>query len=237
MAKKQQNTSNGLGKVFLPGLAVCVGAGVLMYFFSGTNLASETMAMQRQLLEKSSDPISSKNAIREIMRNIDQLPAQEIRKVRQDLGRSVGQLSKQSAEKYLQLSKAEINYRRKQFYDPYHNAISKFLKERKKKKSFVCIVSIHSFTPKLNSQDPRPWHIGILWDRDKRISDLLLQDLKKNKDICIGENKPYSGNLVGDTLYQHGTSNNIPHVLIEFRNDLINSKFGQKKWTLFLASF
>jgi len=107
MAKKQQNTSNGLSKVFLPGLAVCVGAGVLMYFFSGTNLASETMAMQRQLLNESSDPISSKNAIREIMRNIDQLPAQEIRKVRQDLGRSVGQLSKQSAEKYLQLSKAE----------------------------------------------------------------------------------------------------------------------------------
>ncbi|MDA7885988.1 hypothetical protein N9B10_03785 [Pirellulales bacterium] len=107
MAKKQQNTSNGLSKVFFTGLAVCVGAGVLMYFFSGTNLASETMAMQRQLLEESSDPISSKNAIREIMRNIDQLPAQEIRKVRQDLGRSVGQLSKQSAEKYLQLSKAE----------------------------------------------------------------------------------------------------------------------------------
>ena len=107
MAKKQQNTSNGLSKVFFPGLAVCVGVGVLMYFFSGTNLASETMAMQRQLLDESSDPISSKNAIREIMRNIDQLPAQEIRKVRQDLGRSVGQLSKQSAEKYLQLSKAE----------------------------------------------------------------------------------------------------------------------------------
>ena len=107
MAKKQQNTSNGLSKVFFPGLAVCVGAGVLMYFFSGTNLASETMAMQRQLLNESSDPTSSKNAIREIMRNIDQLPAQEIRKVRQDLGRSVGQLSKQSAEKYLQLSKAE----------------------------------------------------------------------------------------------------------------------------------
>jgi hypothetical protein len=107
MAKKQQNTSNGLSKVFFPGLAVCVGAGDLMYFFSGTNLASETMAMQRQLLNESSNPILSKNAIREIMRNIDQLPTEEIRKVRQDLGRSVGQLSKQSAEKYLQLSKAE----------------------------------------------------------------------------------------------------------------------------------
>ena len=107
MAKKQQNTSNGLSKVFFTGLAVCVGAGVLMYFFSGTNLASETMAMQRQLLNESSDPKLSKNAIREIMRNIDQLPTEEIRKVRQDLGRSVGQLSKESAEKYLQLSKAE----------------------------------------------------------------------------------------------------------------------------------
>jgi len=136
----------------------------------------------------------------------------------------------------LKLSKAEINYRRKQFYDPYHNAISNFLEHKKKKKSFICIVSIHSFTPKLNSQDPRPWHIGILWDRDKRISDLLLQDLKKNKDICIGENKPYSGNLVGDTLYQHGTLNNIPHVLIEFRNDLINSKFGLKKWTKIIST-
>ena len=107
MAKKQQNTSNGLSKVFFPVLAVCVGAGVLVYFLSGTNLASETMAMQRQLLNESSDPILSKDAIREIMRNIDQLPTEEIRKVRQDLGRSVGQLSKESAEKYLQLSKAE----------------------------------------------------------------------------------------------------------------------------------
>tara|TARA_Y100000385_G_scaffold274643_1_gene318057 strand:- start:341 stop:1003 length:663 start_codon:yes stop_codon:yes gene_type:complete len=107
MAKKQQNTSNGLSRLFFFGLAVCVGVGVLMYFFSGTNLASETMVMQRQVLNESSDPTLSKNAIREIMRNIDQLPTEEIRKVRQDLGRSVGQLSKQSAEKYLQLSKAE----------------------------------------------------------------------------------------------------------------------------------
>jgi len=67
------------------------------------------------------------------------------------------------------------------------------------------------------------------------MSDLVIQDLQKNKEICIGKNKPYSGNLVGDTLFQHGTSNNIPHVLIELRNDLINSKLGQKKWAKIIS--
>jgi predicted N-formylglutamate amidohydrolase len=87
----------------------------------------------------------------------------------------------------------------------------------------------------LNSEDPRPWDIGILWDQDKRMSELIIQDLRRNKEICIGENKPYSGNLIGDTLYQHGTSNNIPHVLIEIRNDLINNKSGQKKWVKIIS--
>ena len=136
----------------------------------------------------------------------------------------------------LRLSKAQIKYRCEQFYDPYHDAIKKKLKEQKEKKLPVCIVSIHSFTPKLNLQKPRPWHIGILWDRDRRMSNLIIQDLKNNKELCIGENKPYSGNLVGDTLFQHGTSNNIPHVLIELRNDLIDTKLGQKKWAKLLSA-
>ena len=41
------------------------------------------------------------------MQNIDLMPPKEIYKVRRDLGRSVGQLAKQSAEKYVQLSTAE----------------------------------------------------------------------------------------------------------------------------------
>ena len=136
----------------------------------------------------------------------------------------------------LRLSIAQIKHRRKQFYDPYHNAIAKFLKNKKEKKTLVCIVSIHSLTPKLKLQELRPWHSGILWDQDKRMSDLIIQDLKKNEDICLGENKPYSGNLIGDTLFKHGTLNNIPHVLIEFRNDLINNKLGQKKWVKIISA-
>ena len=130
----------------------------------------------------------------------------------------------------LKLSKAQILHRRKHFYDPYHNAISKFVKDKKHNSLSVCIVSIHSFTPKLNLQKSRPWHIGVLWNRDRRMSDLVIQDLKKNKKICVGENEPYAGNLIGDTLFRHGTANKIPHVLIELRSDLINSRPGQQNW-------
>ena len=102
--------------------------------------------------------------------------------------------------------------------------------------SFICIVSIHSFTPQLKFKDLRPWEIGILWDEDTRMSEPLIKELEKHKNICIGKNKPYSGSLQGDTLNKHGTRNKIPHVLIEIRNDLISSSIGQDKWALILAN-
>ena len=80
---------------------------ILIYSFRGPNLAAETMSMQQKVLMEGKDFASSKEDIREIMQNIDLMPSKEIYKVRRDLGRSVGQLSKQSAEKYLQLSTAE----------------------------------------------------------------------------------------------------------------------------------
>ena len=85
-------------------------------------------------------------------------------------------------------------------------------------------------------KDLRPWEIGILWDEDTRMSEPLIKELEKHKNICIGKNKPYSGSLQGDTLNKHGTRNKIPHVLIEIRNDLINSSIGQDKWALILAN-
>ena len=134
------------------------------------------------------------------------------------------------------LSEAEINCRHTKFYDPYHNIIAKFIKQRKILSLPTCLVSIHSFTPKLKFQRSRPWHIGILWDRDTRMSELVLKELAKYKTICIGRNKPYSGKLKGDTLSQHGTSNKLLHVLIEIRNDLITDTLGQKKWSKVLGT-
>ena len=110
MAKKQQKQQkqpHGFRKLLLYGIGGSVMGAILIYSFRGPNLAAETMAMQQKVLTEGKDFASSKEKIREIMQNIDLMPPKEIYKVRRDLGRSVGQLSKQSAEKYVQLNTAE----------------------------------------------------------------------------------------------------------------------------------
>ena len=46
----------------------------------------------------------------------------------------------------------------------------------------------------------------------------------------MGDNVPYSGQLKGDTLYQHGTLRGLAHALIEVRQDLIMGPEGQAEW-------
>ena len=105
--KKQQKQPSVFRKLVLYGTGAFVIGGILIYSFAGPNLAAETMAMQQKVLMEGKDFASSKEKILEIMQNIDLMPPKEIYKVRRDLGRSVGQLSKQSAEKYVQLNTAE----------------------------------------------------------------------------------------------------------------------------------
>ena len=91
------------------------------------------------------------------------------------------------------------------------------------------LVSVHSFTPVWRGHQ-RPWHIGVLWDQDGRLALPLLERLRREPDIVVGDNEPYSGELENDTLYRHGTMNGLPHVLIEVRQDLIADKTGVERW-------
>ncbi len=81
------------------------------------------------------------------------------------------------------------------------------------------ILSMHSFTPVWKGV-PRPWEIGILWDRDGRFARPLIAEFSK-AGFIVGDNEPYSGELENDCLYRHGTMHGLPHVLIEMRQDLI----------------
>jgi hypothetical protein len=53
--------------------------------------------------------------------------------------------------------------------------------------------------------------------------------------IEVGDNVPYSGQLIGDTLYRHGTARGLANALIELRQDLILSDEGQAEWAGHLA--
>ncbi|MCF6305362.1 MAG: N-formylglutamate amidohydrolase [Rhodobacteraceae bacterium] len=121
------------------------------------------------------------------------------------------------------------------FHRPYHRQIAKQIAAITARGQTPVMVSIHSYTPKLQNRPKRPWHVGVLWDQDARIPVPLLEKLRANPDICVGDNEPYSGELRGDTMYFHATEHNLPHVLIELRHDLIDTEKGQQKWAEILS--
>ncbi len=129
---------------------------------------------------------------------------------------------------------AEREKRLQAFYRPYHDAIAREIDARIARDSAPVLVSLHSFTPEWRGRS-RPWHAGILWDKDPRLALPLIEALRAEPSLCVGDNEPYSGRLKGDTLYRHGTRRGIAHAIIEVRQDLIAQPGGQTAWAERLA--
>lgn len=129
------------------------------------------------------------------------------------------------------LSEADRTLRLERLYRPYHQAAAGVLKLRAE----PVIVSIHSFTPQLRGRAPRPWHIGVLYADDTRLAGPLIARLRREPDLIIGDNEPYTGRLGGDSMDRHALVHGRPHVLIELRNDLISNETDQQAWAARLA--
>jgi len=110
---------------------------------------------------------------------------------------------------------AEVARRIAVWHAPYHAAIAA---ELDRIGSGAVVLSLHSFTPSWKKV-PRPWEVGILYDRDARLAAPLMARLAE-AGFVVGDNEPYTGALDGDTLNIHGTRRGLPHVLIEMRQDL-----------------
>ena len=83
------------------------------------------------------------------------------------------------------------------------------------------ILSLHSFNPIFKNKK-RLLEFGILSNEDKNLSSIIIDQLRLQK-LNVGDNKPYKGDLIGDSMYRHGFSNKLPHALIEVRNDLLSN--------------
>lgn len=129
------------------------------------------------------------------------------------------------------LTPAQIRQREEALFWPYHNRIEQILGRISRRGQQPVLCSIHSFTPVFRDYR-RPWHIGVLWDRDQRLSSPLLERLQGEPGLCVGDNEPYHArNPVGYTMDVHGEQNGYPHVLLEIRQDLINHDDGILAWT------
>ena len=127
------------------------------------------------------------------------------------------------------IDEAERQRRTDLYYRPYHQAVTAALDAMVARGLAPLIVSLHSFTPQWKGM-ARPWHVGILWDRDGRLARPMIEAFSAQDGLVVGDNEPYSGALPGDTMNVHGTGRGIAHALIEIRQDLIATKSGVDEW-------
>ncbi len=116
------------------------------------------------------------------------------------------------------------------FYRPYHDAVAKTVAlVARESRAAPFIFSIHSFTPVMQGR-ARPWHAGVLWDRDDRVAKPLIDLLATDPLLTVGDNEPYDGALKGDTMYRHAIVHGFAHALLEIRQDLIADEAGADSW-------
>jgi predicted N-formylglutamate amidohydrolase len=83
------------------------------------------------------------------------------------------------------------------------------------------LVALHSFTP-VYMDEKRPWHVGVLYGRDARLGRLVLEGLRRDPALVVGDNEPYAASDATDyTIVVHGEQRGIPHVELEVRQDLL----------------
>jgi len=120
-------------------------------------------------------------------------------------------------------------------YWPYHHAVKEHLTELETNGIAPALIAIHSFTDVFENR-VRPWHIGVLWDKDPRLSLPLIDALSAIDGIVVGDNEPYSGKHPHDfTIDHHGEAEGLAHVSLEIRQDLIETPDGVARWGDLLA--
>lgn len=128
------------------------------------------------------------------------------------------------------LSPEHIAARTREIFEPYHATIRDALDARERAGQATVLVSVHSCTPVYHGVH-RPWHIGVLYDRDDRFARLMLDLLGASGELTIGENQPYELTHERDyAVPTHGELRGVPHVELEIRQDLIASEAGQAGW-------
>lgn len=122
-------------------------------------------------------------------------------------------------------------HRLDRFYHPYHAAITQALDGIDR----PFILSLHSFTPALASRvEERPWHVGILYNRDARAA-LIAIPMLEAAGLHVGDQLPYSGTILNATMNRHAEARGIPYLGVEMRQDLVGDAAGQVRFADCLA--
>ena len=133
------------------------------------------------------------------------------------------------------MSEGEKIARVRNIFRPSHDRIETELNRARQTGRPTALIAMHSFTP-LFKGVARPWHVGVLYNRDPRFAHRLLALLKREEGLVVGDNAPYSVTDASDyTIPVHVERRGLHHVAIEVRQDLIADDKGQRAWGPLLA--
>jgi len=133
------------------------------------------------------------------------------------------------------LSDEEVAARRREIFQPYHDRLRELLDERQRAGQPTILVTQHSMTDVFKGVR-REMHAAVLYNRDRRFAALVLDVLRREFGLNIGDNEPYFVSDETDyTIPQHAERRGLPHVEIEIRQDLILHEAGQVEWAVRIA--
>jgi len=136
----------------------------------------------------------------------------------------------------LGLTPAEAARRAEAFFWPYHRAIDGLLDRLRRRGVRPAVVSVHSFSPVYHGH-ARPWHVGVLWNRDGGLARELIARLAADPELEVGDNQPYDGRSpLGYTIPVHAEQAGLANALLEVRHDLIATEAGAQRWAERLAA-
>jgi len=134
------------------------------------------------------------------------------------------------------LAPGAVRQRVEELFRPYHRRIAAELDRRIASGRRVVLVSLHTFTP-VYMDEPRPWHVGVLYGRDSRFAARVLAGLRADPTLVVGDNQPYAVSDASDyTLVTHGEKRGIEHVELEIRQDLLADNSTRNSWSERLGS-
>lgn len=117
---------------------------------------------------------------------------------------------------------------------PYHRRIGEELEARRALGLRSVLLCQHSFTPSLRGV-ARPWDVGVLHLGDSAVSAAMLDLLRDERDLTVGDNQPYAMDGTDFTAPFHARAHGCEMLELEVRQDLIADEAGQADMAARLA--
>lgn len=117
------------------------------------------------------------------------------------------------------------------YFHPYHQQIETQIEALSKVRAAPLLLSVHTMTDRLADGPARPQQINVCRTDDDRWSAPVLQTLRSDTAIVVGDNEPYAVDIGVDyTIPEHAINRGLPWLQMEFRQDLVATPEGAVAW-------